>query len=59
MDYAKTKNISEADGDDGPEHMLGHAAADKIFELTVTARGQKKQKQIKQQEEANEAAGEG
>jgi hypothetical protein len=39
--------------------MLGHAAADKIFEMTVTARGSKKQKQIKQQEEANEATPEG
>jgi hypothetical protein len=39
--------------------MLAHSAADKIFEMVLAARGAKKAKQLKQQEEANEAAGEG
>jgi len=38
---------------------MARSAADKIFEMNLAARGAKKGKQIKQQEEQNEIAGEG
>lgn len=39
IDYAKSKNINEKEGDDGPEAMLGHACADKVFEIIIALRG--------------------
>ena len=58
IDYGKQKQIIEdGEGTKGltQNEMMAMAAADKLFELTVTCRGQKKQRQIKAQEELDAA----
>ena len=62
VEYGKGKGIvEEGEGTKGLSRaqMLAQAAADKLFEMRVAARGQKKQKQIKAQEEADAALPEG
>jgi len=67
IDYGKSKGIIEdgaaadasSKGGLTYQQMLAQAAADRIFELTVTFRKAKKEKQIKLEEEAAAKAGEG
>jgi len=67
IDYGKSKGIIEegaaadasSKGGLTYQQMLAQAAADRIFELTVSFRKAKKEKQIKLEEEAAAKAGEG
>jgi hypothetical protein len=59
-DYGKGKAIIEEGASaDALAKMLAQAAADRLFELNVTFRKAKKEKQIKLEEEAAAKAGEG